>query len=121
MSHFWKTVFQPLANRNFTSKKVSAVYHALEYTPYIFIVIILTVYIDIRFMVLLPLLALIGTVEFLLLDRFKDRSTWKLFWHNFYTENGAEKNSEYSVMNKLERNPTEENRKALETHLLDKQ
>jgi hypothetical protein len=118
MSPFWKTVFQPLANRHYTSRKLSVLNHLFGYLPFLTLSLLGAIFIDAHFLWALPVIALHGAVSYLLFDRVEDKLTWTLFWREQYKGNNFKRSAEHNTMKALEQNPTEANKNALAEQIL---
>ena len=119
MSSFLKTVFQPLSNRHYTNKRLSVLNYAYGYLPSLVVCLLAALFVDERFLWLIPIVILYGAIDYLLFDGTVDKITWKLFWGKYYDEKHFENTTEHDAIKAYENNPSEVNRKALGHHFLN--
>jgi len=120
MKYVIKSLFRPVANRHYTSKKVSAVLYAAEFAPVVLICLYGAIALDSFFWLILVGIVVYGFVDYLVFDAFFDKLSWKLLWRHFYADEVHAPSPEHDAMKAFEINPSEENHNALYRHLSSK-
>ncbi len=112
-----QAIFRPVANRHYTSKKISAILYAFQFFPVLLIVLYGAIFVDSFFWFALGGIIIYGFVDYIIFDAFIDKLGWKLIWHHFYSEEAKPHTPELDLIKQYEQNLTPENYEALQKYL----
>ena len=117
MKYVIKSVFRPVSNRHYTSKKVSVVLYAFSFFPAVLICLFGAIAVDSFFWIILAGIIVYGFIDYMVFDAFLDKLGWRLIWRHFYDDEVHQPTAEHDVMKAYEVNPSEENHQTLQKHL----